>query len=423
MKRTFLLGVVALAVLLVSIAPVARGDVGGPPAGEMSENVEFIANIPEMASAIALGFIGDTMFVSTVHGLYAYGISDPAAPSLIGALPMYIWENEDMDVDPVRNLVFIARDPRGFTSPGTTAFPYGAVHIIDASNPHALTQMSFFTLPSGHTSECVNGCDFLWTGGPATGATQPADWGGRPIFATDITDPMNPVQCPEPIDTGRNDGITDYTHDVSVDANGIAWVAGRGGVRGYWTEGRHLNPLTGKKEVATGCDPIPYAGGGTPEEATPSRFMHNSWHNVKAKVEGRRGDVLYASEENVTTECASSGRFVTYDLKGSYDGEGWIDIDKTHFRMRALDVWTPEGQEGSTGCDSAHWFRDRGDSMLAVAFYSQGTRFLEVSNPKKITQAGYYRPDDANAWAAYWHDGYVFVPDFTRGVDILRFDG
>ncbi|MGH2739069.1 MAG: LVIVD repeat-containing protein [Actinomycetota bacterium] len=421
MKRALVAGLV---VLMMAFAPLARGQgAGGPPAGEMSENVEFVANIPEMASAIALGFIGDTMFVSTVHGLYAYGISDPGAPSLIGALPMYIWENEDMDVDPARNYVFISRDPRGFTSPGTTAFPYGAVHIIDASNPHALTQLNVFTLPSGHTSTCVNGCDFLWTGGPATGATQPTEWGGRPVFATDITDPMNPIACPDPIDTGRNDGRTDYAHDVSVDANGIAWVSGRGGVRGYWTEGRHVNPLTGKRELATGCDPIPYAGGGTPEEATPSTFMHNAWHNVKARVEGRRGDVLYASEENVTTECASSGRFVTYDLLGSYDGEGWIDIDQTHFRMRALDVWTPEGEEGSTGCDSAHWFQDRGDFMLAVAFYGQGTRFLDVSNPKKIQQVGYYRPDDASAWAAYWHDGYVYVPDFTRGVDILRFDG
>ncbi|MGH2650984.1 MAG: hypothetical protein ACRDHK_07215, partial [Actinomycetota bacterium] len=124
-----------------------------------------------------------------------------------------------------------------------------------------------------------------------------------------------------------------------------------------------------------------------------------------------------------TTNCAASGRFVTYDLQGSHEGQGWIDTDQTHFRMRVLDIWTPEGQEGATGCDSAHWFEERGDFMVAIAFYSQGTRFLDVSNPKKIRQAGYFRPDDGNAWAAYWHDGYVFVPDFQRGVDILRFDG
>src|SRR5437764_144692 len=40
-----------------------------PPAGAISRNVEYVANLPEAASAISLNFIGDTMFVSTVKGL------------------------------------------------------------------------------------------------------------------------------------------------------------------------------------------------------------------------------------------------------------------------------------------------------------------------------------------------------------------
>src|SRR5260221_16154 len=85
-----------------------------------------------MSAAISINFIGDTMFVSTVHGVYSYDVSDPANPTLLGALPMYIWENEDVSVDPVRQLLYISRDPRGFTSPATggDTFPYGAVHII-----------------------------------------------------------------------------------------------------------------------------------------------------------------------------------------------------------------------------------------------------------------------------------------------------
>ena len=110
-----------------------------PPAGDISDNVEFITNIPEMASAISINFIGDTMFVSTATGIYSYDVSDPAAPARLGALPMYIWENEDVDLDAERQLLFISRDPRGFTSPATPGafFPYGAVHIIDVSNPAA----------------------------------------------------------------------------------------------------------------------------------------------------------------------------------------------------------------------------------------------------------------------------------------------
>ncbi|HVE64618.1 MAG TPA: hypothetical protein VNB94_12555, partial [Mycobacteriales bacterium] len=63
----------------------------------------------------------------------------------------------------------------------------------------------------------------------------------------------------------------------------------------------------------------------------------------------------------------------------------------------------------------------RGDSLLAYSFYGQGTRFLDARNPRDIRQVGYYRPDDANAFASYWHKGYVVIADFTRGIDIVTF--
>jgi hypothetical protein len=419
-------GIVLAAITgLIALPSGALASSAAPPPGDISDNVEFIANIPEMKAAISINFLDDRMYVSTAHGVYAYDVTDPSAPLLMSALPMYIWENEDVDLDVERKLLFISRDPRGFTSPASpgAAFPYGAVHIIDISNAAAMTQVGFFTVPAGHTTTCVNRCDFVWTAGPYANAQTQPDFVGRPVYATDVTDPANPVACPEPIDTGRNDGVTDYAHDVQVDAAGVAWVSGAGGVRGYWTEGKHRNPLSGKVEAATGCEPIPYAGGGTPDTATPSRFMHNAWRNLDAKVDGRKGDVLYATEENVVTDCATAGRFAIYDLKGSHIGEGWRDIDKTKFRMKVLDTWTPEGQDGSSGCASAHYLDDRGDGILAYAFYEQGTRFLDVSNPRNIRQVGYYRPDDANVWAPYFHSGYVFIADFTRGIDIVKFGG
>ena len=392
-----------------------------PPAGDISSNVTFLANIPEMRTAISLNFIGDTMFVSATTGVFAYDIKDPAKPSLVGALPQYIWENEDVDVDVKRKLLFISRDPRGFTSPATSGatFPFGMIQVIDVSIPSAMHQISQIVIGAGHTTTCVNACQWLWAGGPYANTTTQPGWKGRPIIGVDLRDPMMPKECAKPIDLGRNDGVTDYAHDVQVDAMGIAWVSGAGGVRGYWTSGKHRNPVTGKVETADGCNPIPYAGGGTPESATPSRFMHNSWRNTKLAVDKRRGDVLVATEENVTSNCESAGRMATFDLKGSYQGQGFRNIAKTKYRLKALDTWTPEDQTGSTGCASAHYFTDRGDGILAYAFYGQGTRFLDVRNPRNIRQIGYYRPDGASTWAAYWHKGKVFVADNARGVDII----
>src|SRR4051794_32572467 len=270
MGRTRLLPLL-IAIACAFVLPAAAQAASSP-------NVKEVASVPELKGAISINFIGDTMFASTVHGVYSFDVSDPAAPRLLGALPMYIWENEDVDVDPVRKRLFVSRDPRGFTSPATpgAAFPYGAVHVIDVSYPAAMTQLNVFLLPAGHTTTCVNRCDVIWTAGPFANAQTQPDFVGRPVYATDVTDPMNPKPCPDPIDTGRNDGVTDYAHDVQVDSRGVAWVSGAGGVRGYWTSGEHRNPLTGDVQTATGCKPIPYAGSGTPDSATPSRFMHNS---------------------------------------------------------------------------------------------------------------------------------------------------
>ena len=464
---------------LVLLTTLALAAVPSPAFGAASSNVRQVAQIPELAAAISINFIGDTMFVSTVTGLYSYDVSDPAHPAPLGAVPHFIWENEDMDVDPVRKRVFISRDPRGFTSPAVSGstFPYGALEIYDVSDPRTMRLLNFIPLEAGHTTSCVNRCDFVWTAGPGTSTTtQPTDWGGRPVFATDVRDPANPVKCPAPIDTARNDGKTDYAHDIQVDAAGVAWVSGAGGVRGYWTEGRHLDPTTGTVREATACSPVPYGGSGTPETATTSRFMHNAWrdwsppvasaptpqrakrpakkhakrrakHHAKRHAKRRhrtrskrrrasrratpramppalsRNDVLLATEENITSDCKTSGRFVTYDLRGTYGGEGFRPETRKGSRMIVLDTWTPEGQAGSTGCASSHYFASRGDGITANAFYEQGVRFLDSSDPTDIREVGYWVNDDSDTWAAYWHKGLVYVADLQRGVEVLEFKG
>ena len=410
--------VLVAAVLVLPLSGTAS-HAAPPPAGDISQGVTFLANIPELRSAISINFIGSTMFASTVTGIYSYDVSDPAAPKRLGALPEYIWENEDVDVDASRHLLFLSRDPRGFTSPATTAFPYGAVQVIDVSNPRLMTQLSMTLLPSGHTTSCVDSCRYTWTAGPAAAATDPSDWGGRPVWALDMTDPAHPVKCPKPIDADENDGKTDYTHDVQVDSRGIAWISGSGAVRGYWVNGTHKNAKTGRMQKATGCDPVPYAGGGTDlgQLKTRDGVMHNS---LRPAYLG--GDVVLATEEVTgTSNCNAAGHLAAYDISNTFGGAGFRSTPTHKFRMKLLSTWTTEKAVGASACDSAHYFTDNGRGTLAAAFYSQGTRFLDVRDPKHIRQVGFYRPSDADTWAAYWRPGgYVFVADFTRGVDILR---
>jgi len=401
------------------------------PAGLISKNIQFLSNLP-LPTAISIAFIGHTAFVSTVLGVYSVDISNPSNPQVLGALPMYIWENEFMQADPQRNLIFIARDPRGFTSPLTTAFPYGALHVIDVSNPRAMVQVGFHLQPTGHTAACINNCTFLWVTGPASpaihvaGGAQP-QWGGRPTWGLDITNPTAPKDCPHFIDVNNHDGATDYDHHVDVDSAGVAWVTGSGHIRGYWTNGRHYNYVDRRFETATACNPIPYAGGNTYEGqlTVQGGVIHDSERNMQIAVDGRQGDVVAATEEVTVTDCAKSGQLVTYDIGASKQAQGWIHPKYT---LPRLGVWTPHNQPGSTGCDSAHWFTDRGDGLLAQAFYTQGTRLVDIRDPRHIKQVGWYNVKDQSGqstndtWATYWYGrNYIVVADFTRGLDILRY--
>jgi hypothetical protein len=400
------------------------------------KNVRQLANVPEAAGAIAINFLQygprDVMIVAGQFGLKSYDLTrDPARPRFLSEVSMPgMWQMEDVDVDPVRKLVFMARDPRAFG--GNTHTGESGIYTVDASRPDNLQVISYVQVPAGHTSSCINSCQFLWTGGPAKADSQPAAWGGRPIWVTDMRDPRHPIVFPDPIDLGRNDGKTDYSHDVQVDDLGVAWVSGRGGTRGYWTEGVHRDPLTGKIRRATALDPIPYGGGGISELAAPSRFMHNSHRPVGAREAdggdnarwGRGGNLIYVTEENFADGCAGDGVLVIASLRGSFNGEGWRSTPDNPFRLQTIGTWGVAGQEGSdpasTDC-SAHYFDVRGN-ILVQSFYSQGTRFLDVSDPTNPTQIAYYRPGDALAWAPYWHRGLIYVADNTRGVDILKLD-
>jgi hypothetical protein len=450
------------------------------PEGSAAKNVELLTNLPEAANATAIDFVTygkkdrggkdrsatDVMLVTGRFGLKSYDLSDPAKPKLLDEItaeqlrlpgdPPYspanpqstFWQNEDMDVDKKRKLALLSRDPRAYR--GSVDFEPGqvnpnggtnvaGVYVVDAKNPADLRLLNFTQLPTGHTTTCINDCEWLWTGGPASTPNQkkaPLSWtSGRPLIVTDLRNPSKPVAYPQqPVDLFRQDGVTAYSHDVDVDDAGIAWVAGLGGTRGYWTKGAHYDPLKRKVRVATPLDPIPYAGGGL-DDATigpnAGGWMHNSWRPIGAnapRTDSRygKGELLLGTEEDFgpgADQCKDRGKFTISSLKGSYNGEGWRSTAAQPFRMQAVGSWAPYQQEGSvaglSSC-SAHYF-DVDGALVTYAWYGQGTRFLDISKPENPIQVAYYRPTGGNVWASYLHNGYVYTADGARGVDVLRF--
>jgi hypothetical protein len=451
------------------------------PAGAASKNVKLQDNLPEAKYATAINFLqdkhgDDVMLVTGRFGLKTYSLRDPAHPKLLDSItnedlrlqgdpptnldeskgPLStFWQNEDMDVDHERKLALISRDPRSYL--GSTSRdagspdPNGAtniagVYVVDAKDPRNLKLLSFVQLPTGHTTTCINGCKWLWTGGPAATSTQskpPLNWEfGRPLIVTDLSDPRHPRGYPDkPIDLFRRDGHTAYSHDVQVDDMGIAWVSGDGGTRGYWTEGRHYDPIEGKTRTATPLDPVPYGGGGLPESITNDKtggFEHNAWRPVgknapRGDKRYRKGELLLATEEDfgpANEGCSKQGMFSISSLKDSYDGAAWRSTNADPYRLKVVGTWNPFRQEGSRPAEgpfppdadfcSAHYF-DVDGPVVSYAWYGEGSRFLDVSDPEHPRQFAYWRPDDGIVWATYLHRGYVYTADHVRGVDVLKF--
>ena len=486
MRKTALAVCAFAASLLAFAAPASA--VPTPPGA--SKNVKLVDQLEEATDATAINFLqykkhgsghgsrrGDVMLVTGRFGLKSYSLAKPAHPRLLdevtaedlrlpGDPPVNFepnangvvstfWQNEDMDVDRRRKLALLSRDPRAYAGsvtrePGEDD-PNGAtniagVYVIDARDPRDLAILSFQQLPTGHTTTCVNECRSLWTGGPAATDRQKAELGwtfGRPIIVTDLSNPRKPQAFPmEPVDLFRRDGVTAYSHDVQVDAAGIAWVSGDGGTRGYWTRGRHYDPVEGRLRRATALKPVPYGGGGIPEAVTADDtggFEHNAWRPVgrdapKGDPRYRRGKLLLSTEEDFgppELACSDRGKFAISSLEGSFDGEAWRSTPAAPFRLETVGTWAPYQQEGSRPVGeydplanfcSAHYF-DVDASTVTYAWYGEGTRFLDISDPENPTQFAYWRPDDGIVWASYMHRGYVYTADRTRGVDVLRLTG
>ncbi|CAM3568338.1 LVIVD repeat-containing protein [Kibdelosporangium persicum] len=399
-----------------------------------AKNVRLRTTLPGTERAISIAFAQygrqDVAFVSGEFGLKTFDVTDVDKPRELDhltkqemALPgddpsQRFWENEDINVDPKRKLAFLAREVNSFGRALPGDRPTGN-YIVSAVNPADLRILTFHRQNTGHTSTCVNDCQYLWT----AGRDRSADNTGR-IFVTDIRDPRNPKELPVSVDVRGQGKIT---HDVQVDAQGIAWVAGDDGTRGYWTDGWHRDPLTGKIRKATAVDPIPYAGGNVPKIDMPTRFTHNSFRPAgRTLADGPRptrenpaGSLLLHTEEAFgSSTCKDQGRFVISSLRGTENGEGWGSTPK---EMKTVGVWSPDDQEGTLPGDvtcSAHYF-DVQQRIVAYSWYEQGTRFLDISNPAKPIQIAYWRPDAATSWAPYWHKGNVFVADISRGVEIV----
>ncbi|MFF4771594.1 LVIVD repeat-containing protein [Microtetraspora fusca] len=377
----------------------------------------------------------DVMVANGTGGLAIWSLKDPEHPTYIsevtvnqlkqpGETMTQFWEGENLTVDSRRKLVFMTRDSG-----------QKGLFVIDIKDPWHPVLLGFHPVPLGHTATCINDCRFIWSVGSGVRGVS------SPVYVTDVRDVNHPFTYSQAVvsDVRRTGATSGSTHSVDVDFDGVVWVSGSGGVRGYWTDGKHFDPATQTERYATAYDPIPYAGGSV--GGSEGSFLHNAYRFPNTLGDRPKGDVLLITNENNNQNCSKAGVFILASLEGTHDADGITSTPENPVKMTRLATYSPGGKPGhyvdptgKAGDCSAHWFTVNGNIVVG-GYYEQGVRFLDISDPRNPQQVGWFRvPDRAagpdgpaitgsNASSAYWHNGYVYVPDYGRGVDILKFTG
>ena len=372
------------------------------PGGFTSSNVTYIASIPTGAGVSGRVVTVDgqrRFYMSSAHGLTIYDITDPATPIPMGELPIYNWENED---------VAVAKD--GNTTIVTEFESALYLHVIDTSNPHLPVLKGSILLDGSHTAECADPhCHYLFA---SNGKTY------------DIRDRSNPTELPRAKWWSTMVHAGD-AHALHQDSAGF-WIADETPLVMF----RADDPLHPKR-VTSGNVTLntayqhnnirPRAGNYVPREPGD---------NSKAL---RPGEMLMTEgETNLNPRCDNgSGAFSTWSMVGWDQGR---PMKQLHVLRPVNGAYDGNGDAAinALGC-SGHWFKVRADSpgrysddyLVAAAWYEHGTRFLAVDKrTAQIRQVGFFQPVRGSASAAYWIPGtsYVYVVDYQRGLDILKFN-
>ena len=381
-------------------------------------NVTYLGTIPEVGSVSGRIAEFDTsrgripVLVTNNHrGISTYDVSEPATPVLLNHLPVAHFYSEDVEWG--GNILLATTDPGWVTR-------YGAgIWIVDISDVENL-KLHYTNVGTanrwtdatniggaGHTISCIRAdCSYAYVNGTST------------IVVADLTNPAAPTVA------GTFKSQVGSTHDIQVDDTGIAWMVGSGGIVGLDT----TNPLTPRVVAGPHKSDLGYHHNSLrPKAANWSPRTSADFNDPTV----RDGELVMITEERAwpvleQRACKGQGRFQTQWLRDT-DALG----TGSAAAMETLDTWETELQVAGIAAPainwcSAHYFA-QSQNLVAIAWYEQGVRILDVSDPRNIQQVGYFIAKVANSWSTVWAGEsevlggqIVYAFDQTRGIDILR---
>lgn len=116
--------------------------------------------------------------------------------------------------------------------------------------------------------------------------------------------------------------------------------------------------------------------------------------------------ILMITDEDMHSGCEQGGRI--YFLRLSADLTDATPLSEWHIPS---DTPAPVCSVHYPTADGHHVF---------IGSYNAGLQVLDVSDPTEPEQVGYFVAEGTTAWGAYHQDGFVYVGDMSRGLDVFR---
>ena len=396
------------------LGPEALSVSGPGPGGFMSDNVTWAGYLPLESPAVSgrVVKVGEQtrFYVSNMKGLTIYDVTNPATPVELGRLLLPHSQNEDMDVSADGSRAIISAD-------GCLLLCFNAspgIHVIDTSNPANPVKVGFHA-EGHHTSTCADAaCSVLYGSEGSTFTISPngatvtkAATGWRSYISAATQGVLCNVG-------GSHDMNRDASGLISIDSSPRCIIDPRE---------NPLEPIVVNRSTVPGSKQLAYQHNSqrpNADEWVPRDPAAPDYDDPAL----RPGELLIGNgETNLVPRCngTSNGPIATWSMRNFEQAQP----------MQVLKVFRPtvngtysDGNPAVNvlGC-SGHYFDER-DNILAAAWFEHGTRFIKVDPTNgDMTEVGYFQPVVGSAGAAYWiDDEYVYVTDYERGVDILRFD-
>lgn len=420
----------------------------GAPAAESSDSPSG-ASIQHIGTLLRPGGYGlGIAFSRTQPYAYANGglttfasravdvidIRDPEAPKVVGSVPLPGQYMEDIDLGERSDGTKFVLVTAPVSTDGPSTYAVHVIDVTDATKPYVRSRIPLFG--PVHTITCVSrGCDYAY--GPYD--TDPETGRGfTPIF--DLRNLDQPSQLPPQL---RSDVLQ---HDWNRDANGVMWLAGFGGVAAYDASNPAAPVLlnaTDKHAARANAD-----NGFSPYN--DKSHLHGSLRpnadrfKPNAPPSYANGNVLLVSEEGNNVDCTDG--FETWwvpTLDPSFqptleplDPNDPFSPEVVRGTITPLDYWSladDVGMAPNGELCSVHWFDFHPRGFVVVPTYGQGTRLLDVRDPKNIKEVAVAETPGNKALASDWvperttsgiatghPSALVYTADGNRGIDIFR---